>query len=57
MLARELEEQRSQMQNNFYYGQSLRYRMLQQQYQECLTHSRSSFGAYAFNDARLLDTP
>jgi hypothetical protein len=56
-LARELAEQRRQMQSQSDYGQSLRYRMLQNQYDQCMRRSRSGFGAYAFNNALLLDTP
>jgi hypothetical protein len=56
-LARELAEQKRQMQSQTDYGQSLRYRLLQQQYEQCLRRSRSPFGAYAFNSALLLDTP
>ncbi|MGA7568317.1 MAG: hypothetical protein WBW53_19850 [Terriglobales bacterium] len=39
------------------YGQSLRLRMLEQQYQQCMMRSHTPFGAYAFNSALLLDTP
>jgi hypothetical protein len=56
-LARELAEQREQMQSQSDYGQSLRYRFLQQQYQQCLQRSRTGFGAYASTSAFLLDTP
>jgi|HubBroStandDraft_1064217.scaffolds.fasta_scaffold45129_2 hypothetical protein len=56
-LARELAEQREQMQSQSDYGQSLRYGFLQQQYQQCLMRSRTRFGAYAATNAFLLDTP
>jgi hypothetical protein len=45
------------MQSQSDYGQSLRYRFLQQQYQQCLQRSRTGFGAYASTSAFLLDTP
>lgn len=51
-LAEQLAAQREQMQGQSDYGQSLRLRMLQQQYQQCL----SRFGSYPFS-ALLLDTP
>jgi hypothetical protein len=51
-LAEQLAAQREQMQGQSDYGQSLRLRMLQQQYQQCL----SRFGSYQFS-ALLLDTP
>jgi hypothetical protein len=57
MLARELAEQRLQMQSQSDYGQSLRYRFLQQQYQQCLMRVRTPIGAYASNTGLLLDTP
>ena len=56
-LARQLASQRQQMQSQSDYGQSLRYRMLQSQYQQCLMRDRSNRGTYAFNSALLLDTP
>jgi hypothetical protein len=56
-LARELAEQREQMQSQSDYGQSLRYRFLQQQYQQCLQRSSTRFGAYASTNPFLLDTP
>ncbi len=55
-LAEQLARQKEQMRGQNDYGQSLRYRLLQQQYEQCLMRSRSPFGAYAFN-ALLLDTP
>ena len=56
-LARQLSAQKQQMQSQTDYGQSLRYRMLQNQYQQCLMRDRSNRGTYAFNSALLLDTP
>jgi hypothetical protein len=56
-LAQQIAEQKRQMQSQNDYGQSLRYRMLQDQYQQCLMHSRIGSGAYAFNSLFLLDTP
>jgi hypothetical protein len=56
-LARQLEAQKQQMQSQSGYGQSLRYRMLQNQYQQCLMRDHSNRGTYAFNSALLLDTP
>jgi hypothetical protein len=38
------------------YGQSLRYRLLHDQYDQCLIRSGWPFGAYAYS-AFLLDTP
>jgi hypothetical protein len=57
MLAEQLVDQRRQMQSQSDYGQSLRYRLLQNQYDECMMRSRLPFGAYAFNNALLFDTP
>jgi hypothetical protein len=56
-LARQIADQKRLMQGQNDYGQSLRYRMLQDQYQQCLMHSRMGSGAYAFNSLFLLDTP
>jgi hypothetical protein len=56
-LAQQLAEQKRQMRSQNDFGQSLRYRLLQEQYQQCLMRSRSGFGAYAFSSALLLDTP
>jgi hypothetical protein len=57
-LAQQLSEQRRQMQSQSDFGQNLRYRRLQDQYEQCLRQfSSGRFGAYAFNDALLLDTP
>jgi len=53
-LAQQLAEQRQQMQGQSDYGQSLRLRLLQQQYEQCLNRSR--FGSYPFS-ALLLDIP
>jgi hypothetical protein len=55
-LARQLANQRRQMQSQSDYGQSLRYRFLQQQYQQCMMRARSPIGAYA-STTLLLDTP
>src|SRR5580698_3196242 len=56
-LAREMADQKRLMQGQNDYGQSLRYRTLQDQYQQCLMHSRIGSGAHAFNSLFLLDTP
>jgi hypothetical protein len=61
-LAAQLAAQRRQMQDQDENGQSLRYRMLQEQYQQCLLRSRWSLGAYAlasdgFMDGSLFDLP
>lgn len=56
-LAEQLASQRAQMRGRGDYGQSLRLRMLEQQYQQCMMRSHTPFGAYAFNSALLLDTP
>jgi len=56
-LARQLAAHRRQMQGQNDYGQSLRLRLLQEQYEQCLRRSRVPFGAYAFNDASLFDIP
>jgi len=51
-LAQQLASQRRQMQGQNDYGQSLRLRMLQDQYEQCLRR----YGSYAFSSL-LLDTP
>ncbi len=56
-LADQLAAERQQIRGRNDPGQSLRHRRLQEQYEDCLMRSRLPFGAYAFNDARLLDTP
>jgi len=56
-LAQQVADQRHLMQGQNDYGQSLRYRMLQDQYQQCLMRSHSGYGAYAFNSMYLLNTP
>jgi hypothetical protein len=57
-LAEELAEQKRQMQGQSEFGQSLRYRMLLNQYEQCLRRfSSGRFGAYALDDALLFDTP
>jgi hypothetical protein len=56
-LAQQLASQKHLMQGQNDYGQSLRYRMLQDQYQQCLMRSHSGYGAYAFNSLFLLNTP
>jgi hypothetical protein len=56
-LAQQIADQKRLMQGQNGYGQSLRYRMLQDQYQQCLMRSRPGYGAYAFNSLFLLDTP
>ncbi len=56
-LAAQLAAQRDQMLGQDDYGQSLRYRLLRDQYEQCLMRSRFSFGAYAFNDPFLFDLP
>jgi hypothetical protein len=57
-LAQQLADQKLQMQSQRDFGQSLRYRLLQDQYDQCLRRfSSGRFGAYGFNDALLLDTP
>jgi hypothetical protein len=56
-LAQQLAEQKRQMQSQSDFGQSLRYRLLQDQYEQCLRRYSSGFGAYAFSSALLLDTP
>jgi len=56
-LAQQLAAEREQMRGESDYGQSLRYRLLQEQYQQCLMRAHAPFGAYALNDAFLLDTP
>jgi len=56
-LADQLAAERQQIRGRNDPGQSLRHRRLQGQYEDCLMRSRLPFGAYAFNDARLLDTP
>jgi hypothetical protein len=57
-LAQELAELKRQMQSQSDYGQSLRYRALQEQYEQCLRRfSSGRFGAYAFDNAFLFDTP
>lgn len=56
-IAQQLAAQRQQMRGQSDYGQSLRYRLLQQQYQQCLMRYGSyGFGAYSFA-ALVLDTP
>jgi len=56
-LAQQLAAQRQQMQGQSDYGQSLRYRLLRQQYQQCLMRYGSyGMGAYSFA-ALVLDTP
>ncbi len=56
-LAQRVADQKHLMQGQNDYGQSLRYRMLQDQYQQCLMRSHSGFGAYAFNSMFLLNMP
>jgi hypothetical protein len=56
-LAQQLANQKEQMQSQSDFGQSLRYRQLQDQYQQCLARSGSRFGTYALGGALLLDTP
>ncbi len=56
-LADQLAAERQQIRGRNEPGQSLRHRLLQEQSEDCLMRSRLPFGAYAFNDARLLDTP
>ncbi len=56
-LAAQLAAQRDQMLEQDDYGQSLRYRLLRDQYEQCLMRSRFSFGAYAFSDPFLFDLP
>ncbi len=59
-LEQELAALRQQMQRQGYFGQSVEYRRLQQQYEYCLAHSRTNFayyGFYAFNGAGLFDVP
>jgi hypothetical protein len=56
-LAQQLAHQKDQMQSQSDFGQSLRYRQLQDQYQQCLARSGTRFGTYALGGALLLDTP
>jgi hypothetical protein len=56
-LAQQLAEQKRQMQSQSDFGQNLRYRRLQDQYEQCLRRSGSGFGGYALSSALLLDTP
>ena len=57
-LAHHLEAQRRQMQSGSDPGQSLIYRTLRDQYDQCLRrYGFASFGSYAFNDLSLFDTP
>jgi hypothetical protein len=55
-LAEQLAAQRELMRGQSDYGQSLRYRLLQEQYQQCLMRAHAPFNAYTYN-AFLLDTP
>jgi hypothetical protein len=57
-LADQLAMQERQMREQNDPGQSLRYHLLQNQYEQCLSRfSLEPFGAYIFNDVRLLDVP
>ena len=56
-LAEQLAEEKRRIESQDDYGESLRYRTLENQYEQCLRRSRLPFGAYAFNSELLLDTP
>jgi hypothetical protein len=56
-LARRLAEERLNMHGQNDPGDSLRYQLLRQQYDQCLRRSGGAFGAYALNDGLLFDTP
>lgn len=57
-LARQLEAQRRHMQSGSDPGESLIYRTLRDQYDQCLgRYGYASFGSYTFNDLGLFDTP
>ena len=54
-LARRLAEERLNIQGQNDPGESLRYQLLRNQYEQCLRRSRGAFGAYALNDGLLND--
>ena len=54
-LARRLAEERLNMQGQIDPGESLRYQLLRNQYEQCLRRSRGAFGSYALNDGLLND--
>jgi hypothetical protein len=57
-LARQLEAQRRQMQGGSDPGQSLIYRMLRDQYEQCARrYGFAPFSSYTFSDAPLFDVP
>jgi len=56
-LAEQLAVEEREMRGQNDPGQSLRYRVLQDQYEQCLMRSRLPFGTYAFDDAILFDLP
>jgi hypothetical protein len=57
-LARQVEAQRRQMQGGLDPGQSLIYRTLRDQYEQCVRrYGYAYFGSYAYNGASLFDIP